>query len=140
MSRITDNPYPHIRRTRGMALAACAAVLLACCATACSAASGLRGSEDPGCVAALKAVSTYGGPAISDIVHGKEAADRVKLDLFVDALDAAADLAGQASDKHAIESLANDYGDYRDDVNDITVKPVADLVGDTSALDTVCAA
>ena len=110
-----------------------------CSGTSNTSADSLGGhSADPGCIAALKAVSTYGPRAVEGLATGRETVNKAIVHLLVLALDAAADSADQASDKQAISTLANVYEDYYVLKTNVVATPAADLLRDTTDLDSVC--
>jgi hypothetical protein len=134
------------RKLRRIASFVCAAGL-ALAASGCSAGSiaasslgpvGDGSSTDPGCIAALKAISTYGPKAVESLAHGREDVNKAVVNLLVIALDSAADVADQPAAKQAIRTLANVYEDYYDLTTDVVAVPTATLLKDTANLDTVC--
>jgi hypothetical protein len=134
------------RKRRRIASFVCAAGL-ALAASGCSAGSiatssvgpvGDGSSTDPGCIAALKAISTYGPKAVESLAHGREDVNKAVVNLLVIALDSAADVADQPAAKQAIRTLANVYEDYYDLTTDVVAVPTATLLKDTANLETVC--
>ena len=127
-----------------VALAACAIALAlgtsGCAALAASDPVSNNSSTDPGCIAALHAVSTYGPRAVDDLAQGREDVNKAVVHLLVIALDSAADVANQPADKQAISALANVYEDYYDLTTTVVAFPIAALLKDTSDLDAVCKA
>jgi hypothetical protein len=133
----------HAAKRRLPALLACALSLTlgaAGCSGTSSAISDAIGGHgsDPGCIAALHAVSTYGPHAVEDLAQGRERVNRAAVHLLVLALDAAADTADQPSDKQAISTLASVYEDYYDFRTTVVAVPVSTLLKDTTVLDAVC--
>jgi hypothetical protein len=100
--------------------------------------AGLVGSSDPGCIAALKAISTYGPQAVDFLAHGREDVNKAEVHLLVLALDAAADVAQRPADKQAISTLANVYEEYYDFTTNVVAVPAGTLLKDTSDLESVC--
>ena len=95
-------------------------------------------SGDPGCVAALKAISTYGPSSVKLLAEGREAVNSAGVQLLVTALDGAADAADQPAIKQDIRTLASAYDGYFDLTNDAVSVPVAVVLKDTIDLEGLC--
>lgn len=94
--------------------------------------------SDPGCVAALHAVSTYGPSAVEALAEHKERVNREEVHLLVLALDAAAETANRPADKQAISALAGVYEQFDDLQTTVVAVPLSTMLKDTTALDVVC--
>lgn len=95
-------------------------------------------NADPGCIAALTAISTYGPEAVTFLANGREDVNKAVVNLLVIALDAAADAAEQPADKQAIRTLANVYIEFYDFTTNVVAVPSAALLKDTANLKSVC--
>lgn len=104
--------------------------------------SGSSGSasstSDPGCVTAIKAVSTYGPVTIQDAAAAKKAVDKAEIEILVVALDLAADAATDPQAKQSIQSLANAYLSFQDAWTNLAAPPLSTVLADTSALESIC--
>lgn len=144
MSQPDRSPRPARPARARLARTAALGLAFALGAAGCSGVSGTTAdslgghSTDPGCIAALKAVSTYGPRAVEGLASGRETVNKAIVHLLVLALDAAADSADQPSDKQAISTLANVYEDYYVLKTNVVAIPAADLLRDTTDLDSVC--
>lgn len=96
------------------------------------------GSADPGCDAALRAISEYGPSTVKLLAEGREAVTKAAVRLLVDGLDGAADAADSPGTKQAIRTLANAYDDYFDLTTDAVAIPLSTLLKDTTDLEFVC--
>jgi hypothetical protein len=94
--------------------------------------------RDPGCVAALKAISTYGPSSVKLLADGRKALNTVGVRLLVTALGAAADAADQPQVRHDIQTLADVYDDYFDLSTDAVSVPLSTLLKDTVDLEGLC--
>jgi hypothetical protein len=103
-----------------------------------SSASASTSSSDPGCVTAIKAVSTYGPVTIQDAAAAKKAVDKAEIEILVVALDLAADAATDPQAKHSIQSLANAYLSFQDAWTNLAAPPLSTVLADTSALQGIC--
>ncbi|HEV2639374.1 MAG TPA: hypothetical protein VGX23_29825 [Actinocrinis sp.] len=120
-----------------------AAAALSLTATACVPDASLSDSTnghstDPGCIAALSAVSEYGPRAVTDLAQGRVDVNKGIVHLLVLALDAAADTADQPGDKQAISTLASIYEQYYEFKTNLVAVPVSTLLKDTTSLDSAC--
>ncbi len=95
-------------------------------------------SRDPGCVAALKAISTYGPSTVKLLAEGREAVNSAGVSLLVTALDGAADAADQPAIRQDISTLASAYDGYFDLTNDAVSVPVSVVLKDTVDLEGLC--
>jgi hypothetical protein len=100
--------------------------------------AGAVASPDPGCNAALKAVSTYGPRAVGDLAKGHEDINKALVKVLVVALDAAADATDQPADKQAISNLANAYDEFVTTTAELGSGAASALLKDTTNLDTAC--
>lgn len=146
----------HRRFVLGIALCA-----LAACATGCSSAAttgsaadatpaaaagiasgdastGAASGSDPGCREALSDVSRYGPSTVKLLADGRKAVAKAAVQLLVDGLDGAADAAGTAKARQAIQDLATAYEDYFDLTTDAVSIPLSTLLKDTVDFESVC--
>ncbi|MBR7838417.1 hypothetical protein KDL01_34430 [Actinospica durhamensis] len=150
-------PFPRVRRARALDLSA-ALALIGCAAAGCANIEASNASDehatgaaqtstattvtnpsgDPGCVAALKAISTYGPSSVKLLAEGREAVNNAGVQLLVTALDGAADAADQPAIKQDIRTLASAYDDYFDLTNDAVAVPVSVVLKDTVDLEGLC--
>lgn len=103
-----------------------------------AATASANGSADPGCSAALRAVSEYGPSTVKLLAEGREAVTKAAVQLLVDGLDGAADAANSTRTKSAIRTLADAYDDYFDLTTDAVAIPLSTLLKDTTDLEFVC--
>lgn len=139
---------------------ACALALLGSVATGCASLAATNASDvhtaaapssspstasamtdpghDPGCIAALHAISTYGPSSVKLLAEGREAVNSAAVHLFVTALGAAADAAGQPAIRLDITALATAYEDYFDLTTDVVSVPLSAVLRDTVDLEGLC--
>src|SRR5690348_16129882 len=72
-----------------------------------SASTAADPGRDPGCVAALNAISKYGPSSVKLLADGRKALNQVAVQLLVTALGSAADAADQPAVRQDIQTLAN---------------------------------
>lgn len=99
-----------------------------------------RPARDPGCVAALKAISTYGPSSVKLLARGREAVNRAGVQLLVTALDGAADAADQPAVRDDIRTLASAYDGYFDLTTNAVSVPLSVVLKDTVDLQGLCRA
>jgi hypothetical protein len=97
-----------------------------------------QSGRDPGCVAALKAISKYGPSSVKLLAQGREAVNHAGVQLLVTALDGAADAAGQAAIRSDIKTLADAYEGYFRLTTDVAAVPLSALLKDTVDLEGLC--
>ena len=95
-------------------------------------------SSDPGCVDAVKAVSTYGPTTIKYATEAKRDLDKAEIHVLVVALDLAADAAHAPQAKQSIQTLANAYLAFEDAWTSLAAPPLSSVLADTSSLESVC--
>lgn len=105
---------------------------------ASTAATGPADGADPGCHEALSDVSRYGPSTVKLLAEGRKAVAKAAVQLLVDGLDGAADAAGTAKAKQAIQTLATAYEDYFDLTTDAVSIPLSTLLKDTVDFESVC--
>lgn len=108
--------------------------------SAASSAAVAHPARDPGCVAALKAISTYGPSSVKLLARGREAVNRAGVHLLVTALDGAADAADQPAVRDDIRALASAYDGYFDLTTDAVSVPLSVVLKDTVDLRGLCRA
>jgi hypothetical protein len=96
------------------------------------------GGSDPGCRRALSDVSRYGPSTVKLLADGRKSVAKGAVQLLVDGLDGAADAAGTAKAKQAIQVLATAYEDYFDLTTDAVSIPLSTLLKDTVDFESVC--
>lgn len=100
--------------------------------------AGAVASPDPGCSAALKAVSTYGPRAVGDLAKGHEVINRALIKVLVVALDAAADATDRPADKQAISNLASAYEKFDSTTAELSSGAAATLLKNTTNFNAAC--
>lgn len=103
-----------------------------------SASKGSGDNNDPGCTAALAAISEYGPSTVKLLADGREALNNAGVSLLVDALDAAANAASAPQVKQGIQTLATAYDDYFGLTTDAVAIPLSTLLKDTADLEFLC--
>ncbi|WP_157436028.1 hypothetical protein [Actinospica robiniae] len=103
-----------------------------------SASAAADPGRDPGCVAALKAISAYGPSSVKLLADGRKALNKVGVQLLVTALGSAADAADQPQVRRDIQTLADVYDDYFDLSTDAVSVPLSTLLKDTVDLEGLC--
>jgi hypothetical protein len=93
---------------------------------------------DPGCAAALKAISTYGPSSVKLLAEGREAVNQAGVRLLVDALDTAASAADQPAIGQDIRTLAEAYDGFFDLSTDAFSVPLSTVLKDTVDLEGLC--